>query len=747
MPKYNRLISITFGMLFFITAVFLSFQTIPLSKEDLVQTDLSISFNQPMTNSDELLLLFEEVPTSFVLTQLIAQAPEQMEILDCYETYVLLKSLDSIKNPAALLNYFKEQPSVMIAEYNQELTLTALTNDEYSDTQWPLSNSGIYLQVYRGKETMISSAAGIDLNIQKAWDYYKKNITPQREVVVAIIDTGIDIYHPELSDSIWVNKDEILGDGIDNDNNGYIDDVYGWDFYNNDSTVCHYAKNSILADSSDNDNHGTHLAGIIAAKAENRIGIAGIASNVPVKIMPLKIHGGKKGKGTIANAIKAIKYATIMGADICNMSWGTTVYSEALEQIMRESTMLFVAASGNDGNNNDSIPMYPANFELDNMISVTFINANGEILEDANYGKNSVDLAAPGQDIYSTIVGSYQMMSGTSMAAPHISAIAAMIYSSGEWYPSEVKNLILSNLTPLKTLENKVRFPGIPNTLKILKRVSSLEVDKKAPNLKIEMSYEKDIFKVRLNASDFSGSGVRVLRYASGKKAKESFQYGMTGTPIRSNELELTKAGMYTFYISDYAGNETVVPFLISEDTTPPNITASYKDKKNNSYTIELQVTDQESGVKTLEYAKGQKEISDFRSGTIGIPLTLNSSGKTSFSVKQSGVYTIYAVDYRGNKSILSLTVPKPSPKTLSLNHTGKVLTIGSEFYLLPNFSPVGSTDSVTFQSSNPAVVNVTASGLVTGVSPGVATITVKSSQGLTAKCLIVVSRFFNFIT
>ena len=206
-----------------------------------------------------------------------------------------------------------------------------------------------------------------------------------------------------------MNPGEVPDNGIDDDGNGYIDDIYGWDFYNNDNSVCHYVEtaNGYTADPDDNDNHGTHIAGIIGAAANNSIGISGVASNVNIKIMSLKIHGGSASSGSVTNAIKAIHYAEAMGADICNLSWGTTNYSQALELTIQESSMLFISAAGNNGNNNNSTPMFPSGLRLPNLISVAYIDSNGELAEDSNYGVSTVDIAAPGEEIYSTLVGTY----------------------------------------------------------------------------------------------------------------------------------------------------------------------------------------------------------------------------------------------------------------------------------------------------------------------------------------------------
>ena len=182
-------------------------------------------------------------------------------------------------------------------------------------------------------------------------------------MVVAVIDTGIDISHPDLKDAIWTNEDEIPGDGIDNDGNGYIDDVHGWNFFDGNNELCKGSE----------DDHGTHAAGTIAAARGNG-GIAGITDNNYVKVMVLKALGTRYGVGEEKAIIEAIRYAEANGASICNLSFGTTEYYPELEKVMRDSKMLFVVSAGNGnakgiGEDTDQKPDYPSSFDLDNVIS------------------------------------------------------------------------------------------------------------------------------------------------------------------------------------------------------------------------------------------------------------------------------------------------------------------------------------------------------------------------------------------
>lgn len=343
--------------------------------------------------------------------------------------------------------------------------------DSYASYQWAFLNTGELRLVpshtaavdaaITGSPALsadgtVRSLEGIDMNIVPAWKKYDAK-SGKRQVIVALIDTGVDITHPELSGSIWTNTGEIPGDGIDNDGNGYIDDVYGWNFYDNNAQVFTGAD----------DNHGTHSAGTIAA-ARNGVGTVGICDPAYVKIMVIKTLGTSSGVGTVSNVVKAIRYAQANGASICNLSFGTMKYSEELYQAIKDSGMLFIVAAGNgdasgNGYSIDEQPMYPASFELDNIISVANLRFDGQLDRASNYGVRSVDLAAPGNYILSTITGNdYAYMSGTSMAAPMVTGTAAMLYSyDASLSLMDVRNRILQSARPIESLSGKVATGGM----------------------------------------------------------------------------------------------------------------------------------------------------------------------------------------------------------------------------------------------------------------------------------------------
>lgn len=308
------------------------------------------------------------------------------------------------------------------------------------------------------QSTVIHAKSGIDINILPAWEQYDAKMPEEkRQVIVAVIDTGIDYNHPELQNAMWNNPGEIPGDGIDNDGNGYIDDIHGWNFYTNSPTLY----------SGTEDSHGTHTAGTIAA-ARGSGKVAGITDNQYVKIMSLKALGGPLGIGSPEAVIRAIHYAEDKGASICNLSLGTSIYNEELAECIKHSPMLFVIACGNGdssghGYNTDYRPVYPASLPFDNVISVASLLFDGSLSVSSNFGAETVDLAAPGSYILSTAPGGeYAFMSGTSMAAPMVTGTAAMLYSYRTDLPlSAIKPVLISSARPLPSLTGKTVSGGL----------------------------------------------------------------------------------------------------------------------------------------------------------------------------------------------------------------------------------------------------------------------------------------------
>jgi len=283
---------------------------------------------------------------------------------------------------------------------------TADTDGEIRSAALPVSDP-MALQQWAIAETAQTS-----LHAPAAWSR-----TVGAGVVVAVIDSGVDISHPELAGQLWVNPKESAGNRRDDDRNGYVDDIHGANFLNNSANV------------KDDSGHGTHVAGIIAAAANNGNGGVGLAPGA--KIMALKVLDGA-GNGSITAAVNAIYYAVNNGAKVINASWTMAVGSPALISAMSfaaNRNVVFVTAAGNDRSNNDLVPNYPGSYRFSNVLTVAAIDANGKLADFSNFGASSVDVAAPGVSILSSTPGAYDVWDGTSMATPFVAATAALIAS------------------------------------------------------------------------------------------------------------------------------------------------------------------------------------------------------------------------------------------------------------------------------------------------------------------------------
>ncbi|PWR71609.1 S8 family serine peptidase [Methanospirillum lacunae] len=382
-----------------------------------------------------------DVDTSISVEKAIEELNKSSYVAYAEPNYVIQLSLPS--EP--------ELPNNTTAESFSAESVSGAPNDPRFSEQWALSNTG-----------QTGGTSGADIGALSAWSV----TTGSDSIVVAVIDTGVDYTHPDLAANIWTNPGEIAGNGIDDDGNGYIDDVHGWDFINNDN------------DPMDDNGHGTHCAGVIGAVGNNGIGVSGIDQKV--KIMPLKFLRAD-GSGDVAASLNAIAYARKMGADVISCSWGGTAKSQALEDAISSTNVLFACAAGNSGVNTDIIPQYPSCFTEAQIISVAASNAKDGIPSYSNYGPVSVDVAAPGDGIlslYPTSLGSqYMSMKGTSMATPHVAGLAALLLSQkSSLTPAELKSLIMSNVDTISAWSGKTVTGGRIDAGKTLSALSGSSV-------------------------------------------------------------------------------------------------------------------------------------------------------------------------------------------------------------------------------------------------------------------------------
>ena len=302
---------------------------------------------------------------------------------------------------------------------------------------------------------IVRAVEGVDIHIAPLRE---EPVAYERTVTVAMLDTGVNVQHPALADAIWTNEGEVPDDGIDNDGNGFIDDVHGWNFYN-DSAVLFNAR------SYSEDAHGTHCAGILCANNPDEIvGVAGGVS--AVKIMPIKVVGGNDSSGSLNDFIQGIRYAEANGADICSMSLGTRKDNDELYRTIRDSEMLFVVPACNGesafgtGFNLDDYRRFPACWDLPNVIVVSNLQCDGTLHYTSNYSNKFVDIAAPGTQIYSTSANKagYDFMTGTSMAVPMVAGTLALVHAyRTENTRLETKSAVLTNAKRYENLEASVK--------------------------------------------------------------------------------------------------------------------------------------------------------------------------------------------------------------------------------------------------------------------------------------------------
>lgn len=336
-------------------------------------------------------------------------------------------------------------PGVQYVQPDYKIQLNQVPNAPRFADQWGLRNTG-----------QSGGTAGADINAAAAWNVS----TGTRQTIVAVIDTGVDYRHPDLAPNMWVNPREVAGNGKDDDGNGFVDDIYGANFMDNNG------------DPMDDYHHGTHVAGIIGAVGNNGIGVSGVNWNT--RIMALKFMSANGG-GFTSDAVRAVNYAVANGAKVINTSWGGAPYDNALVSAIknaRNSGVIVVASAGNDGKNADTDPFYPGSYSTvsDNVVSVAATDDRDQMPGYSNFGRNSVLLAAPGDNILSTFPNnSYSYLSGTSMATPMVSGALSLLWDARpDWSYQQVLAKLRTSVDTLPSLSGKTITGGRLDLAKLL---------------------------------------------------------------------------------------------------------------------------------------------------------------------------------------------------------------------------------------------------------------------------------------
>lgn len=429
------------------------------SHNDAVRVERTVNSEKvrETSRSPEVLVRFKKGVTLDKVREIASANHDKMaDEIESVRGLTVIDDLDDADADGVAAQYAAMSEFVEYAEPNYEIKLDdpiqkvrsgdtlhrvqtgVLPNDPMFTDQWALNNLG----QDGGKKRA-------DLDALEAWT---KSIGSQ-EVVVAVLDSGVDFTHEDLRENMWLRPESVPA--YSDDELGEFNDLHGYD------------GTDLIADPMDDNGHGTHCAGIIGAEGNNGTGISGI--NWKVRIMPLKFLGSG-GFGSTNDAIEAINYAIDrkrkgVNLRVISASWGSNSKSKALEDTIRaagEAGILFVAAAGNDGSNNDSRPHYPSNYDLPNVISVAALDRNDQLASFSNFGVKTVHVAAPGKDILSTwLADGYREASGTSMATPYVSGIAALIIANEPKITmAKLRERLLNSADKLDSLQGKVLSGG-----------------------------------------------------------------------------------------------------------------------------------------------------------------------------------------------------------------------------------------------------------------------------------------------
>ncbi|WP_284384129.1 S8 family serine peptidase [Litoribrevibacter albus] len=452
-----------------------------------------------------------------------------------------------------LLLAARAHPSVIMAERTYSATTNLIPNDPvFSDAS---NNTNHHQQI----------------DSEEAWDLR----TDCRSVVVAIVDTGVDQDHPDIADNLWINPNEVADNGIDDDNNGYIDDING---------AC-VRTDCAASTIEDNFGHGSHVAGLLAAVGNNQVGVTGVCWNAELMIVKSL---GDNGSGSTSDVAAGINYAVNNGADIINTSLTISSYSSAIESAIEQANqagVLVIAAAGNFGSDNDSTPVYPANLRTtyDNLMSIANVGLTDQLYSRSNFGLTTVDIAAPGVNLYSTWKnGQYANSTGTSMASPIVAGIAALLMAEKTQSAAEAKARILTSARAISELEWNLLQPAVVNANTALSNIDSTPLA---------------LFRAEANDGSYQLYGYDLSNVDTARYT-EFLLSGETATDITSFQqqtdelIQLTlpansKSGVFQLYRNAEASNQVfikrtiVAPSSVTFERDDSQLTLSWNNPQN----------------------------------------------------------------------------------------------------------------------------------------------------------------------
>ncbi|PYK99615.1 MAG: hypothetical protein DME19_08005 [Verrucomicrobia bacterium] len=572
---------------------------------------------------------------------------------------------------------------VEYAEPDYKLEALLTPNDfRYTDgSLWGLHNTGQF-----------GGVPGADIKAPEAWDVR----TAAGNIIVAVIDTGVRYTHEDLADNMWVNPGEIPGNGIDDDGDGYVDDVHGINAVNN------------TGDPNDDHGHGTHVSGTIGALGNNSVGVVGVAWKV--QIMACKFLDAS-GNGFISDAVKCIDYARSKGARIVNASWGSTSFeSTALHDAidsLRQAGIIFVAAAGNSREDNGVNPIFPASYDLDNIISVAATTRTDDLAFFSNYGATTVDLGAPGAAIFSCWNGSdsdYKYNDGTSMAAPHVAGTCALLMAQ---YPNDnyrqIINRVLSGVDHIPSMAGKCVSGGRLNLQKALGGSAPTQT----PTVSVAATDG--------NASEQGpGTGTFTLTRTGDTSSALTVNYTLGGTAVNGTDYQQLGTSV-TVPAGASSATVTVTPIDDSEPEGDETVVltisgnAAYTVGSPGSATITIADNDQPaSGEPVITLTPSDPDASE--TGPDNGVITFHRTGDTSQPIQVSWTFSgtaVNGVDYQ--------QLPTTSPFPFGLADADLTIT------------PID--DSEAEGDETVTVTLVPGPGYTVG-SPGSATITIHDNDG-----------------
>jgi subtilisin family serine protease len=605
---------------------------------------------------------------------------------------------------AAAARAFAGVAGVRYAEPNGILTATdVVPNDPGFGQQWGLRNTGQTINFSAG-------TPGADIHATQAWGV----TTGSAPVTVGVIDTGVDMSHPDLSRNVWANPGESCAgcatDGADNDGNGYVDDVHGWNFV------------SGTPNPADDNGHGTHVAGIIAAAGNNGTGIAGVDWNA--RIMPLKFLDAS-GQGTTADAITALLYATANGARVTNNSYGGDSYSQAMADAIAYAGahgVLFVTAAGNSGADLDASPSYPASYQLPNVITVAATDNTDSLAYFSDVGAASVDLGAPGVDVYSTWPGGgYRMESGTSMAAPAVAGAAALVESADpSATPAGVRALLDGTAHAVPDLAGVTRSGGRLDVNAALRCANTPEVLAESPGqgFTTTVGTPVPVTVIATNCADPGGVSV------TGSDGAGAIALSPAGGGVYNGSYTPSHEGPVTLTFSATVGAATAtatvsgsVPQTIQAGGPAVTVTtATAGQNASLAFTgsagerVSLTITNVTMGTSTCCAALVSVSAPD--GSAVGSPAFVGTGGGflDTRTLPAAGVYTI-TVDPQGTATgSMTLQLADVPPDV-----TAPIVAGGSPVTL--TMTAAGQNASATFSAAAGARVSLKVSGSTIGTS------------------------------